>query len=162
MLILLLACTSLPIPGLNNTPTVAPPPAASVVPVSAPPPSAPVATAVATPPATPPVDAAPTVATPAMRTPQTFYAACRERVEEPQSAGECGIDSDCVAVGCSKEVCVSERVAGEIATSCTTQPCFPYLDKCGCHAGVCEWSLKLPEGTLTTLPGPGAPPAGAQ
>lgn len=97
-----------------------------------------------------------------MLTPQTLYNACRQRVEEPQTAGECGIDSDCVAVGCSKEVCVAVRVAGDIATSCTTQPCFPYLDACGCHAGLCEWSLKMPAGTLTTLPGLGAKSPGAQ
>lgn len=183
MLLLLLACTSLPIPGLNNSPSAAPPPAAPVAPMAAPaaapPPQAaapdaaasvPVAVPVATTPVAntsvpvspPGAPVVPAAITPAMLTAQTLYGACRERVEQPESAGECGIDSDCVAVGCSKEVCVSNRIANEIATSCTTQPCFPYLDHCGCHAGLCEWSLKIPEGQLKTLPGLGAPPAGAQ
>lgn len=83
-------------------------------------------------------------------TPESLYGACRERVEGVETAGECTTDADCAKVGCSQEVCVPAKLAGEIMTTCEVLPCFKALDTCGCNAGVCSWSLKS---ELPGLPG---------
>ena len=42
--------------------------------------------------------------------------------------------------------------AADIITTCERLPCFQRLDTCGCHEGVCSWTVK--DGpTLTLLPG---------
>jgi eight-cysteine-cluster-containing protein len=74
--------------------------------------------------------------------PKVMYADCRERVEMPESSGECKSDADCAPVGCAGEVCTS-KVAGQgLATTCEMRPCFQALDTCGCREGLCSWSLK--------------------
>lgn len=76
-----------------------------------------------------------------------LYAACQERVEGPESPGECAQDSDCVPAGCSLELCVAEAQAEEAFSSCETRLCFSVLERCGCQEGLCRWSVKAgPEG----------------
>ena len=76
--------------------------------------------------------------------PTQVYEACRERVEGPEAAGECTTDADCVAVGCSQEMCVATTQSGLVST-CERLPCFSVLDACGCVEGLCSWSVKAPE-----------------
>jgi eight-cysteine-cluster-containing protein len=75
-------------------------------------------------------------------TPQMLYDQCRERLEGPESDGECSTDADCGVSGCSQEVCVSQANKGDIMTTCEILPCFGVKDACGCHEGRCTWSLK--------------------
>ena len=84
----------------------------------------------------PSADAAPVIADP-----QALYEACRERVEGPEKAGECETDADCVAVGCSHEMCVAAASARGLASGCEIQPCFQVLESCGCQEGVCRWTV---------------------
>lgn len=102
------------------------------------------------------------------RTPQGFYDSCRDRVEGPSEAGECSADADCVAAGCSQEMCVSTATAGDgLVSPCEIAPCFQVLDTCTCQQGTCSWTVKdeLPEPLkklieATTVPegaGVGAP-----
>lgn len=92
-----------------------------------------------------PVDGAPAAeATPIGGPPQTpgeAYLGCKDRVEGPQVAGECKTDADCTKTGCSQEVCVASAHAAEIMTTCEILPCFAALDACGCHEGMCSWTL---------------------
>jgi eight-cysteine-cluster-containing protein len=108
------------------------------------------------PPPEPPVTSPPplvdTVA-PSMLTPRTIYAACHDRVELPEVAGECVSDADCTKAGCSGEVCLPARAAGDLVTSCEVQDCFSVLASCGCHEGACTWTLQLPPGSLKPVPG---------
>lgn len=78
---------------------------------------------------------------PAILLPSTQYAACRARVEGVEAPGECTRDADCQRAGCSQEVCVPAAKAGEVMTACDVEPCFSILDQCGCHDGLCTWSL---------------------
>lgn len=75
-------------------------------------------------------------------TPAALYGACKDRVEGVQTAGECTTDADCAKVGCSQEVCVPAKLAGEVMTTCEVLPCFKALDTCGCHEGMCSWTLR--------------------
>lgn len=75
-------------------------------------------------------------------TPAALYESCRSRVEGRESAGECETDADCMATGCSGEVCVTKEMAAGMATTCEILPCFAALDTCGCVQGVCSWALK--------------------
>lgn len=81
-----------------------------------------------------------------------LYEGCRARVEGVEAAGECATDADCARTGCSGEVCVAAANAGEVMTTCEVLPCFAALDACGCHEGVCSWTLKEP--TLRKFPLP--------
>lgn len=81
-------------------------------------------------------------------TPESLYGACRDRVEGIQIAGECTTDADCARAGCSQEVCVPARQVGDVMTTCEILPCFNALDACGCHEGMCSWTLK------SEVPGP--------
>ncbi len=50
--------------------------------------------------------------------PAELYAGCRDRVEgEGEAPGECAVDGDCVAAGCSREVCVPASIANETYTT---------------------------------------------
>ena len=84
---------------------------------------------------------------------------CQDRVEGASSPGECAVDADCARAGCSQEVCVSAKAAGDISTTCERLPCFTALDACGCHDGICSWTTKAPALPLRSLPVP--PPAAA-
>ena len=75
---------------------------------------------------------------------QQLYDACRARVEEPQVVGECASDADCASTGCSQEMCVAAKAADGLLATCEILPCFATLDTCGCHAGVCSWTLHAP------------------
>jgi eight-cysteine-cluster-containing protein len=92
-----------------------------------------------------------TAATPvaAGNTPGGLYAACRDRMEKPESDGECKVDGDCAIAGCSREVCTNRTAAGDIFTTCEVRPCFRAVTTCGCKEGRCTWNLadKMPEGT---------------
>ncbi len=118
--------------------------------------------------------ALPTAVAPAVGTPAgggalsaaALYGACQARVEGSSTPDECHTDSDCARAGCSQEVCVSARRVSEVQSTCERLPCFTTLDTCGCHEGICSWTLKEPEGLLKSpLPGapmvPEAAPAGA-
>lgn len=76
------------------------------------------------------------------KTPADLYAECEARVEGQQQAGECTTDADCSRAGCSQEVCVTSAAAADVMTTCEIKPCFQVLDSCGCHDGVCSWTLK--------------------
>lgn len=89
-------------------------------------------------------------------TPASLYEECKDRVEQPQADGECTTDADCVRAGCGSEVCTTTAAAGDIMTTCEDRLCFHVLDTCGCHDGVCSWTLKdeVPErkGGLEPMP----------
>lgn len=87
----------------------------------------------------------------------SLYEGCRARVEGLEAAGECVTDADCARTGCSGEVCVAAATAGEVVTTCEVLPCFAALDACGCHEGVCGWSLKAPALRKFPLPLPAMP-----
>jgi eight-cysteine-cluster-containing protein len=78
----------------------------------------------------------------APKTPQELYAECKDRVEGPETAGECKTDADCARAGCGQEVCTTGKMAAEVMTTCEMRLCFDVLDTCGCHDGVCSWALK--------------------
>ena len=118
--------------------------------------------AVEAPPTPPPVAAAPpsTASTEAW-TPQTLYATCRDRVEQPEADAECSTDADCAPTGCSSEVCTTAEAGAGMMTTCGIEPCFQILDTCGCIEGRCSWSLKdeVPP-ALQNLPKPTPGPMG--
>jgi eight-cysteine-cluster-containing protein len=87
-----------------------------------------------------------------MRTPRALYAACQDRVEGAGASGECASDADCARAGCASEVCVAAKQAPEVMTGCDVLDCFSVLDSCGCHDGLCTWTLKLPAPGPTPLP----------
>lgn len=87
-------------------------------------------------PETPPMTTEPKV------TVASLYSACRDRVEEPEADGECSSDDDCMATGCSREMCVTTAAAEGIMSTCEDRRCFDVLDACGCVEGRCTWSLK--------------------
>lgn len=67
-------------------------------------------------------------------------------------AGECDTDADCVATGCSGEVCLARANAEGLVTTCEVLPCFGVLEACGCIEGSCSWSVGAAE------PPPGSAP----
>jgi eight-cysteine-cluster-containing protein len=75
-------------------------------------------------------------------TPQMLYDQCKDRLEGPETDGECSTDADCGTAGCSQEVCVPVSKKAEIMTTCEIRPCFAAKDSCGCHEGRCTWTLK--------------------
>ncbi len=86
-------------------------------------------------------------------TPQMLYDQCKDRLEGPQVEGECSTDADCATAGCSQEVCLPAAKKGEIMTTCEILPCFGAVEACGCHEGLCTWSLKdASEPVLPRLP----------
>jgi eight-cysteine-cluster-containing protein len=103
------------------------------------------------------VAVAPELGTPAgggSLTAEQLYGACEARVEGSSAPGECHTDSDCARAGCSQEVCVPARLVADVQSTCERLPCFTTLDTCGCHEGICTWTLKEPDGSLKTrLPG---------
>lgn len=120
-----------------------------------------------------PVATAPEVGTAAgggALTAAELYGACEARVEGSSTPGECHTDADCSRAGCSQEVCVPTREAAEVMSTCERLPCFNTLDTCGCHEGLCTWTLKEAAGALRTIPGgpgsdavaPVAPAAGTE
>lgn len=130
-----------------DAPPLSPPPAAAPVAVDAPAAGPPPTTKTAT------------------TTAAELYGACRERVERPEKDGECASDADCVASGCSQELCTSKAAAAEgLMSTCEMRPCFKVLDACGCVEGRCSWSLKELAPGEAALPGMGNPiplPAGS-
>lgn len=82
---------------------------------------------------------------------------CTQRVEGREQDGECVTDADCARAGCSQEVCVPAKAAGEVVTTCEILPCFATLDSCGCHEGRCSWTYKEPALQKFPVPPP-APP----
>jgi len=71
------------------------------------------------------------------------YAECKERVELPESGGECAVDDDCAPGGCNLTVCTTTAAVQEgLMTSCDVEPCAEILKECGCVSGRCQWSLK--------------------
>ncbi len=103
-------------------------------------------------PATDPVagDPGTQVPAPGGTDPQALYAQCKERVEGPQAAGECKTDADCTTGGCSSEICATPAALEGMMSTCEIQPCFAVLDSCGCHDGMCTWTVAAASG--------GAPP----
>lgn len=87
-------------------------------------------------------------------TPADLYGACRERVEGPSTPGECTTDADCARTGCSSEVCTAAAKVGDVMSTCEVLPCFAALDTCGCHEGLCSWTLKASVPTPGKLPLP--------
>ncbi len=75
-------------------------------------------------------------------TPQMLYDQCHDRMEGAQADGECSTDADCGTAGCSQEVCVPASKTGDVITTCEILPCFGAVEACGCHEGLCTWSLK--------------------
>ena len=67
---------------------------------------------------------------------------CRARVEGASTAGECATDGECATAGCSAEVCVARVRVADVMTACEVQPCFAALEACGCHAGLCTWTIR--------------------
>jgi eight-cysteine-cluster-containing protein len=136
VIFLLLACA-------GSQPAIAPPPpgAPPSAPATLPPPDAledPAQPSEPLSPATPPP---PTEAGPAV-TPAQMYEGCKERVEGVTAAGECASDADCARAGCSQEVCVAKVDAPDVMSTCELLPCFTALDACGCHDGMCTWTVK--------------------
>ncbi len=124
-LILLIGCS-----GKNNTPETkpAPEPVEAAAPTPAPEPE-------------------PEAEAPEKPTPQGLYDECKERVEGRQKEGECTTDADCKTAGCGSEVCTTVADAAEVMTTCEGKLCFKILDTCGCHEGMCSWTIKdeMPE-----------------
>jgi eight-cysteine-cluster-containing protein len=125
----------------RSEPTAAPP---APEPASAPAPSDATSTPVGK---TPPVPSAgvPSGVVPAgvpQATGAELYGSCRERVEGRETEGECAADSDCVAAGCSGEICLAQEAAKGLMGTCEVLPCFQALDACGCVEGMCRWSIK--------------------
>jgi eight-cysteine-cluster-containing protein len=89
-----------------------------------------------------PLPVAPVAPVAAAETPAELYASCKDRMENPQAAGECKADADCAKAGCSMEVCTTAAQSKEINTICDSKPCFKVVDACGCHDGMCTWTLK--------------------
>lgn len=79
---------------------------------------------------------------PAEGDPASLYARCKTRVEGMEVDGECGRDADCATAGCSGEICVSNVRTEGLMGTCDHDACFAVLDRCGCRAGRCSWSLK--------------------
>jgi len=94
-----------------------------------------------------PPEPVPAPADEAAATPASMYAACRDRVEQPEADGECKTAADCGVSGCGGELCAAKS-HGAIASTCEVRACFSVLDSCGCVEGRCTWSLKaaVPEG----------------
>lgn len=126
---------------LGPAPEAGGPPVAPIVTPS----GTPAVTPVAAPPTSPtPLAEGATLANPAIFTPRALYAACRDRVELPEAAGECSSDADCVRAGCGSELCVSAAAAKDLVGTCELPDCLSVLDSCGCNQGLCTWTLKLP------------------
>ena len=55
--------------------------------------------------------------------------------------GECKTASDCIAAGCSGQLCISKSSKQQVST-CEFKEEYQCFDKkaCGCVAGKCEWS----------------------
>jgi eight-cysteine-cluster-containing protein len=87
-----------------------------------------------------------------VRDPEALYLACEDRVEQPETDGECSVDEDCVRAGCSAETCVAKESAEELLSTCEILPCFEVLDVCGCQMGRCRWSLKATLNERPLLP----------
>ncbi|MFZ5476512.1 MAG: eight-cysteine-cluster domain-containing protein [Myxococcota bacterium] len=126
-------------------------------PAAGPPPESPAAAETPVPPQAPPpavgdptqseplTPAAPVPAPVAGDAPPTarqLYEGCKARVEGVETAGECQTDADCARAGCSQEVCVAKAVAPDVMTTCELLPCSIALDTCGCHDGLCTWTIK--------------------
>lgn len=59
-----------------------------------------------------------------------------ERVEGTSANNACTSDADCMASGCSKEVCAAE----EVMSACDVQEWPQGADaQCGCVSGTCAW-----------------------
>ncbi len=91
---------------------------------------------------------------PAKPTPESLYAECKDRVEGRQKEGECTTDADCKAAGCGSEVCTTVAEAAQVMTTCEARLCFKVLDTCGCHDGMCTWTLKEQVPDLPPTPPP--------
>jgi eight-cysteine-cluster-containing protein len=109
-----------------------------------------------TPTAAPDPAPAPQAAPAPSASPEALYEGCKDRMENPQEAGECKADTDCAAAGCNHEVCTTVAKSKEWNTACDQQPCFKVADTCGCHDGLCTWTLKkeapAPSGLGNKLP----------
>jgi eight-cysteine-cluster-containing protein len=57
-----------------------------------------------------------------------------ERFERPSAANACASDTDCVASGCSAEICAAES----LNSTCEALAVRPE-GSCGCLDGVCQW-----------------------
>ncbi|MDP2308227.1 MAG: hypothetical protein Q8P18_19570 [Pseudomonadota bacterium] len=107
------------------------------------------------------VEGDPSVGTPGQSplTPTEAYLGCKDRVEGVETAGECTTDADCAKTGCSQEVCVAKANAGDVMTTCEILTCFSVLEACGCHEGLCSWSLADAMPALGRIKLPPKPPA---
>ncbi len=86
---------------------------------------------------------------------EALYQQCLERVEGREADNECTADTDCIAAGCSTEICTTKAAAEGLMSTCENRPCFAVLDSCGCDQGRCQWSLKSavpPGGPSCVLP----------
>jgi eight-cysteine-cluster-containing protein len=72
------------------------------------------------------------------------------RLDPPPATGFCGTssgsacraDADCVAGGCSGQVCLAARDAGDVMTTCEWRDCYDaarFGVACGCVGGRCAW-----------------------
>lgn len=92
-------------------------------------------------------------------TPQSLYEECKERVESRnQAPGECKADADCKTAGCGAETCTTAADAANIMSTCEDKLCFKVLDTCGCHEGMCTWTLKAEVPALPMTPPAPLPP----
>lgn len=87
--------------------------------------------------------------------PSSLYNASEENEEHPNlinihepfcgmsSLGSCQTDSDCIAGGCSGQVCQSKSEESSV-TPCIYRPCFAsaiYKVNCSCIENECRWSV---------------------
>ena len=54
---------------------------------------------------------------------------------------ECKIDADCIAAGCSGQLCLPKDKAKDIMTTCEFRPEYDCLKltSCSCAQGKCNW-----------------------
>lgn len=75
-------------------------------------------------------------------TPADLYAACADRLEQPEAAGECTTSDECAPAGCSAEKCITKVAAADLMSTCEVLPCFQAVEACACVEGQCRWSVR--------------------
>src|SRR3989344_8663249 len=73
-----------------------------------------------------------------------FLSGCTHNVSNGNNnaAVECNSDSDCVAAGCSSQLCVSKEKASDIITTCEYREEYTCLKlaSCDCVNNKCSWN----------------------
>ena len=64
------------------------------------------------------------------------------RKNNPDTNTDCKLDSDCIAAGCSGELCLLKDKAPDILTTCEFKPEYECLSltTCSCDKGNCGWT----------------------